>query len=504
VKEGANPAMDQMRKLVSGRLKAQAAGPHPDPESLSAFAENGLPEAERAQLLGHLGACADCREVLYLAMPDSPEAQRVLSFQPRRFSGLALRWGALAASVAIVAGLIVTVRHKPAMSRYESRVAAPPPVQIAKNEPPAVAEESRDKFAAAKQENKVLAKELPEKKHMTAKLQAGLKFDESDQVHVAAPNREKSMDLPVAGRNTVALDSEEAIAGKPESAATSATLDKDRNKIQSAQSGAGIRGDSAGGILAGTIVDPSGGLVSNVKVTASGPAGKSTAISNSDGKFSFDRLTPGSYSVKAEANGFKTTELQQVAVLDNKTPPLQMKLDVGTAAETVEVTGATVEAYAGRPAAAPQIEVSAIAQQKQMHGKTKPQKNDQMANARESTLASPAPTGAFQWTLSPEGIVQRSNDAGKTWQPVPVVANGVFRALSTVGTSIWVGGKAGTLYHSTDSGQSWTRIAPAVNGETLQADILHLDFSDASHGTVITANSEVWATSDAGQTWFRK
>src|SRR5579863_8022398 len=72
-REAANSEMDRMAKLVSGRLKAQApTGPHPGPELLAAFAENVLPEADRGRLLQHLGDCSDCREVLYLALPDSP------------------------------------------------------------------------------------------------------------------------------------------------------------------------------------------------------------------------------------------------------------------------------------------------------------------------------------------------------------------------------------------------------------------------------------------------
>src|SRR5882724_9048405 len=71
VKERASPEMNQIAKLVSGRLKTQAAGPHPDPDLLAAFAENALPDTDRARLLHHLGTCPDCREILYLTVPDS-------------------------------------------------------------------------------------------------------------------------------------------------------------------------------------------------------------------------------------------------------------------------------------------------------------------------------------------------------------------------------------------------------------------------------------------------
>ena len=40
---------------------------HPDAESLNAFAERALPQPERAQIVAHLGGCARCREVVFLA-----------------------------------------------------------------------------------------------------------------------------------------------------------------------------------------------------------------------------------------------------------------------------------------------------------------------------------------------------------------------------------------------------------------------------------------------------
>src|SRR5437667_10591880 len=103
--------MDGLRKFVSGRLQAPMAGPHPEPDVLAAFAENALLQAERAQLLQHLGACHNCREILYLAAPDSAATQQVLSYQPKRRSWMMFRWGALAASVVIV-GVAVTAGHE--------------------------------------------------------------------------------------------------------------------------------------------------------------------------------------------------------------------------------------------------------------------------------------------------------------------------------------------------------------------------------------------------------
>jgi hypothetical protein len=43
------------------------AGPHPDSDMLAAFAEGGLLQRERREMLSHLAWCAECREVLSVA-----------------------------------------------------------------------------------------------------------------------------------------------------------------------------------------------------------------------------------------------------------------------------------------------------------------------------------------------------------------------------------------------------------------------------------------------------
>ena len=63
--------MEQLPKIVQQRLQATAkAGVHPDPDLLTAFAEKSLNERERGQVLQHLAQCADCRNVISLAIPE--------------------------------------------------------------------------------------------------------------------------------------------------------------------------------------------------------------------------------------------------------------------------------------------------------------------------------------------------------------------------------------------------------------------------------------------------
>ena len=116
-----------------------------------------------------------------------------------------------------------------------------------------------------------------------------------------------------------------------------------------------------------------------------------------------------------------------------------------------------------------------------------------------AVLTSPA-----RWSLSPEGAVRRSLDAGKTWQPVPIANHVIFRAVSALGAEVWAGGSGGALYHSSDRGQTWIQVKPGAGGTPLTADITSLQFIDLQHGKLTTIDHQTWTTSDGGQNWQKQ
>ena len=109
-----------------------------------------------------------------------------------------------------------------------------------------------------------------------------------------------------------------------------------------------------------------------------------------------------------------------------------------------------------------------------------------------------------RWTISSDGQLQHSIDAGQSWQPVKVADKASFRALSANGPDIWVGGAAGLLYHSRDSGFSWEQVKPSFAGVNLTADISAIEFTDILHGKITTADGQAWTTEDAGQSWRKQ
>ena len=128
-----------------------------------------------------------------------------------------------------------------------------------------------------------------------------------------------------------------------------------------------------------------------------------------------------------------------------------------------------------------------------------------MASSAMIARATAIPANATpRWTLTPEGMLQRSIDSGKTWETILVATPDTFRALTANGFDIWVGGAKGALYHSIDAGQHWMQVQPVSEGEALQADIIGIEFPDLMHGTLTTADNQTWITSDAGQTWTKQ
>lgn len=98
------------------------------------------------------------------------------------------------------------------------------------------------------------------------------------------------------------------------------------------------------GSIQGTIIDPTGAAISGAKVTVSEKAtGRSFTVTTTDaGTYTSGALTPGSYVVKAEAQGFKTTELP-ILVQVGVTASGSLRMQVGQSTQIVEVQASDVQ-----------------------------------------------------------------------------------------------------------------------------------------------------------------
>ncbi|MCU1385180.1 MAG: Cna domain protein [Acidobacteria bacterium] len=95
------------------------------------------------------------------------------------------------------------------------------------------------------------------------------------------------------------------------------------------------------GSIRGRIVDTQGLAVPGANVTATGPQGVKTAVSDSEGRFSIPFLTPGVFTVRGELQGFKAVEQRNVTVSLGQAVDLSLRMEVGGVSETVQVTGSS-------------------------------------------------------------------------------------------------------------------------------------------------------------------
>ncbi|MBI1895521.1 MAG: TonB-dependent receptor [Acidobacteria bacterium] len=94
------------------------------------------------------------------------------------------------------------------------------------------------------------------------------------------------------------------------------------------------------GAITGTVTDPSGAVVPNVKVTATNTATNVTftAQTNESGIYNLLFLPAGEYRLTTETQGFKASQLGPFRLEVNQTARVDIALQVGATTETVEVT----------------------------------------------------------------------------------------------------------------------------------------------------------------------
>lgn len=92
--------------------------------------------------------------------------------------------------------------------------------------------------------------------------------------------------------------------------------------------------------ILGTVVDPSGAVVANAKVTITnvGTHVAHSTTTNSSGEYVVPALPNGQYSIRIEANGFKPIILSNVALEAGGRLREDLQLQVGNSSESVQVT----------------------------------------------------------------------------------------------------------------------------------------------------------------------
>ena len=102
----------------------------------------------------------------------------------------------------------------------------------------------------------------------------------------------------------------------------------------------GGSGGGTPGAINGTVTDPNGAVVPGAKVSITNTATNEAVgtVTTSDGSYSSPILTPGNYSVRVEAPGFKSSVMTNLAVRPFGPTHANVALEVGSISATVTVT----------------------------------------------------------------------------------------------------------------------------------------------------------------------
>ncbi len=92
-------------------------------------------------------------------------------------------------------------------------------------------------------------------------------------------------------------------------------------------------------LLRGTITDPQGAVIADAKVTLSSAntGFNRSVLTGANGEYQFLQLTPGTYTVLAEAPGFSALTRTDVQLLVNTPTTLDLRMELGKTTETVNV-----------------------------------------------------------------------------------------------------------------------------------------------------------------------
>jgi hypothetical protein len=448
--------MPGLPKIALARLKANpdaskpsggTMGPsefqgsqHPDANLLAAFVEKTLTEKERAQVLNHLSQCADCREVAALSMP--PEAPLP---QPIRMPA-GRRWNPWpvlrwGAMAAVLGVLTLVVLLHPNM--YKHREIA----RVTTAPAPAGNVASTPQHAAPLPPAPSPAPSVETKTSAEARESAGSLMS---MAKASGPQRDLSLqdkeEIAEAKKQVTTLDSI-----RPPATVNAENIPKEKAERYESRGGNAL----AAGALSTT-------------PPPSAPAGQPVAASGDAGKTNADAL-----------GGLPTS---QVTTLSR------------TSAE--EATGAI-------PAAPPPAKPAPQAIAHQTMGMMAQSRVAEMGGLRKDKALRTTSTAAL-WTVSSDGQVQRSTEAGKTTELVQVAHGVRFITVAALGNEVWAGGTNGALYHSVDGGATWNRVSINVDGIIITESLAVIQLAAPQRVIVTTASGSQWASDDDGVHWQKK
>jgi len=110
-----------------------------------------------------------------------------------------------------------------------------------------------------------------------------------------------------------------------------------------------------------------------------------------------------------------------------------------------------------------------------------------------------SPEGNVVWRFGPKGLIEKSTDAGKTWnrQKSPVTVDLVTGSPPSEKVC-WAVGASGTVLRTTD-GELWEKLASPTT-----ENLIFVTARDALNASITSNSGKTFVTTDGGKTWREK
>jgi hypothetical protein len=540
--------MPELSSLLRQRLQAgeTARLQHPDADTLTAYVEQLLPLSERKLVLEHIAACSDCREILFLAIPENaavagPEAVVPEALVPDAATPIPTRrrWFltpgfGLVASIATMAAAITLVIEIPHRNQPLTPASAPVRVEdkLSKVEAPRLPQpESQTNQAAPKAAESSPAAPLSQPSTSRAAANPESARANSPQPGPQPGPQPKDIRVPeknrtLAGAGVIANKS--GMAGRD----SRARLSPETMARVTAAKGDQINGAAIGGLAEVTAAAPvlearaaehdylnAQRFAKDSGNSLNGAAGQadlpSAPIPSSNGLAYAKQSTLLSGNWQQPGNAYLAipeAKAQTSQGMLSFTPPppehqslLSKIIEVGKrpikraepALQSRNVTGfAMFNNGLAVQHSDPVIAASTAEKADSSSLASSPAFTARgFGSSRKSFVAGAAP---YRWKIA-QGKLLKSADSA-IWIDAYSATDGIeFSAVTANGSQIWAGGNRGQLVHSRDSGTTWEKAAlgDATVGNVVSIEIQGLNVH------VVTAPSQGWSSLDGGKTWIK-
>lgn len=475
---------------ISGGAPAGATKECPSAETLAAYYERTLDDAERARYELHFSTCGRCREQLAALVRADESVSGAGARHASGWSWFTNQWW-----LAPVAGTlaIVAVVYFGAATR---RHASPPQVAMRKVEPPTDTNVAPPPVPKAAPAAAPLASDVERLKRQTGEA-AGDKAEAKKKAPAAASA--KAGEQPRVQSANGSVESAEAKPAVAQSqsagAARATTTARASTATRTAGAGRAVQGGFAGGRAQFT--PP----VSSAAKAAAPVAPRRAAPAQIPPQTEAVDVTAAAPAVNAQgpAPPPAPTEVQETysdADKQNATSAQELSRS-RTAAGGVDQPTSRVLARTEKEAdeVAP-AKPNAASKSKTGAPALKAQPAAALTVARPETKIISSPDSQSQWRIAEGGFVEHSENGGNTWTGTEPAPDAQWTAGSSpAARTCWFVGRNGLIVVTTDA-MHWKIVAPPV-----QADFADVTATSGRDATVTTADGRKFSTRNAGKSW---